>query len=295
MKKRNRRRQVKTKKKSYEQLRRRKRRKQLIQFIIFIIIVTIFSGTIAFFLASDYTKISQINVKNNHILTSQQVIEDSPIKNGQRYWSVDEKAASDKLKRDYPIIKEIQITKKFPNIVTINIEEYKVAGYFNFQNKNELYLEDGQKIELTNSYLSYPIVTNFDMQDSKQKIYATELMKQLAQIPTDVQQQISEIAYTPAEDNPKRVTAYMQDGMTVIGNISSFGVKIQYYPQMKANIPVNSEGNLDLEVGAFFNPITGKKIIEVTSTEDKVKSSNTTTITTLTPNGELKEIELTSQ
>lgn len=295
MKKRIRRRQARTKKKSYEQLRRRKRRKQLIQFIVFVLIVTIFSGVIAFFLASDYTKISQINVKNNHILTSQQVIEDSPIKNGQRYWAIDEKVASDKLKRDYPIIKEIQITKKFPNVVTINIEEYKVAGYFNFQNKNELYLEDGQKIEVTNSYLSYPIVTNFDMQDSKQKIYAVELMKQLAQIPTDVQQQISEIAYTPEEDNPKRVTAYMQDGMTVIGNISSFGVKIQYYPQMKANIPVNSEGNLDLEVGAFFNPINGKKITEVTSTENNGKPTHVTTITTLTPNGELKEVELTSQ
>ena len=67
---------------------------------------------------------------------------------------------------------------------------------------------------------------------------------------------ISEIILDGTAEEQDSITVYMDDGFEVRAIISTFAEKMDYYPEITAQLKGYEKGVIDMEVGTFFTPFS---------------------------------------
>lgn len=166
-------------------------------------------------------RIKNIYVKNNHLLSDQEVIELAGIEKYPKLFSVSTNKMINKIKMSQ-IVESVKIKKNIFGRVDIDINEYNMV--LKDEVDNGIYLASGEKIKTDEVILGIPSLINVADQD-----ILKDFLEKLDKIDKDMLANISEIEFTPNEYEKDLFLLYMNDGNYVyittlrLNNLNKYG------------------------------------------------------------------------
>lgn len=225
-----------------------KKIKKKVHIRILPVIICLLVLIIIFFIFSYLTKlpIKNIYISGNYYLTDQEIIELAKIDDYPSFIKTTSNQIKKNLKKSN-LIDKINITKKWWGIVQINVKEYNIL-FRQHDNDNKVVLEDKTIIDDEDYRYQVPKLLNY-VPDNKYKSF----IKGMNQITEDIKTQISEITYTPNEQDKDRFLLYMNDGNYVYLTLTKFK-QINYYEEVLKKLK-DKKGILYLDSGNHFQII----------------------------------------
>ncbi|KIL44797.1 hypothetical protein KP78_23410 [Jeotgalibacillus soli] len=226
-----------------------RRKKRANRRLIFVVLLFVLLILIILYFQSPYSKIQTIEVEGSNLMQSNVIIDSSRINEGDSYWGTDANRAEESI-MNLSEVKKAVVEKKFPTTLMIQIEEYKQVAYIRHDQQFIPLLENGaSSLPVAANEISAhaPLLIGFPPEGMLEN-----MTKQLAELPSEVQESISEIHYTPTETDQSHITAYMNDGFEVSALISTFADKMVHYPSIVSQLDPDVKGVIDLEVGSYF-------------------------------------------
>ena len=219
---------------------KKKKRLKLIPFLLFVLVIT---G--AFFLVDVLldTRIENIVIKGNKLVTDQQIIDEAGLSNYPSFYKTTSYNIKKALEKN-AFIKEVKVKRSFYHVITIEVSEYKVllkketTGKLVLENMNEVTTD--QEIPYT-----VPRLVNDVPKDKYSK-----LLNNLLKVKKSVRSSISEFYYDPNEFDKDRFLLYMDDGNSVYLTLTKFRM-INYYNDVLPQLD-GKKGILYLDSGNHF-------------------------------------------
>ncbi len=211
---------------------------KLKKFLIFLILLIIIVIILRFFLN---IKLRNIIVLNNNYYSDQQIIEKAQLDNYPKFFLINKKKIVKKLKQ-FDLIEDVKITKKYGYIIELDIKEKKILYY---DRSNDIYMaSDGNNYKLS-SIKGIPTLINYIPTD-----IAKKFVKEFKKLDTNIISLISEIEYDKTAYDSERFLLTMNDSNTVYINISRLHLLNKYIEIVKKLD--NKKGILYLDSGNYF-------------------------------------------
>lgn len=210
---------------------------KIVPILIFIavLVVLYFGGT---YLIN--TKIKNIYVIGNNILSDQEIIKLANIEDYPSFYKTFSYTLKKRIKKS-ELVKNVKIKKRLFNVLKIYIEEYTPV----LINDDKTVLENGAAID--KKVANLPILSDLD----DKEVY-TKLINKLSKLNATERNQISEIIYAPSEYDNTRFLLYMNDGNHIYINISKLD-NLNYYSEIYPTLN-GKKGTLYLDSGNHFEP-----------------------------------------
>lgn len=175
------------------------------------------------FFQSSLSKITRIEISGNVVSTQETIGQASGIAVGDHFFA----ANSDTIRKRIEAIKMIEkaeVTKHFPGLVTITVNEFpKVAFQILPDGSKEALLADGSTVKVDSTVaLDKPILTGWDPNNPLK----VQLCKVLGKIAPELLSSISEIRPEPSESYPDKIKMYIKSPFEVYTTISYLPEKI---------------------------------------------------------------------
>lgn len=215
--------------------RNRSNKKPLIFLFMFFIIVLV-----VLFFQSSLSKISQVEIDGYELLSSAAIGQAASVNIGDHFFATRSSAVESKLKEQLKMIKEVQVTKRFPGVVRIHVEEFpRVAFQFNADGKKEAILADGTVLALPprgEFPIDKPILTGWSDNDPNKNL----LCKVLGQLPASALSDISEIIPDASDSYPDKIKIFTRSKFEVYTTIGYLPGKIDNLPAYIASLKENN-------------------------------------------------------
>lgn len=167
--------------------------------------------------------VKNVYIKGNYILSDGEIMKISALDKYPSFLLTSSKSIRDKIiKNSY--VKDVKISKKFGNVIEVNILEY--SAVFSFEDK--IILSNGKIIPNTYNLSDVPILLN--MIDDSSLLKRTAI--KFGGVDANVLRQISEVEYQPVEVDEDRFLLYMNDGNLVYITLTKIN-KINKYNQIR--------------------------------------------------------------
>ena len=215
-------------------VKRRKLKIKRILILFFLLISIILIGVLL-----SKVPIKNIYIVGNNILSDKTTIENSGLSNYPPILRISKKEIRKKLGKN-PYIKNIKIEKKFPSKIYVYVTERKILCSY----QNELYLEDGIKVENIYNITSVPILTS-----DISSIY-NRFTEKFNLINNEILLKISEISYVPNEVDNERFLINMNDGNLIYITLSKI-TKINKYNSIYSELD-GKNGIIYLDSGDYI-------------------------------------------
>lgn len=219
---------------------KKKKRLKLIPFLLFILVI---AGIVFLIDVLLDTKIKNIVIKGNKIVSDQQIIDEAGLSDYPSFYKTTSYNIKKALEKN-SFIKEVKVKRSFYHVIIIEVSEYKVllkketTGKLVLENMNEVTTD--QEIPYT-----VPRLIN-DVPKNKYN----ELLKKLLKVKSNVRSSISEFYYDPNEFDKDRFLLYMDDGNSVYLTLTKFRM-INYYNDVLPQLD-GKKGILYLDSGNHF-------------------------------------------
>lgn len=162
-----------------EEIKRQKRKKRISIVIKTVILLGIIAGGCAFALTSPIFHIETIEVLNNNIVSSEEVISLSELKTGENIFKFSKINAKDKIKEN-AYIENLKIHRKMPNTIQITIEEREPKYSVEFMGKYAYINTQGYILEISEDSKGLVIIqgitTNEEEIKPNQRLNIDDLM-----------------------------------------------------------------------------------------------------------------------
>lgn len=167
--------------------------------------------------------VKNVYIKGNYILSDGEIMKISALDKYPSFLLTSSKSIRDKIiKNSY--VKDVEISKKFGNVIEVNILEY--SAVFSFEDK--IILSNGKIIPNTYNLSDVPILLN--MIDDSSLLKRTAI--KFGGVDANILRQISEVEYQPVEVDEDRFLLYMNDGNLVYITLTKIN-KINKYNQIR--------------------------------------------------------------
>ncbi|WP_301108220.1 cell division protein FtsQ/DivIB [Sporosarcina sp.] len=228
-------------------MRKKRRRKTNKKFILLIVMFLLVLFSLLYF-QSPLSNVKDISINDTELANGNFYKDQSGLFTGQSFWGFKTADVEKKLLK-ITGVKEVSVSRKFLNHVTISISEWEPIAYIEDKAQYDLLLVNGDRIEVDEpeAMLHAPILSGF----SKSEI-TKQMILQLQEMDDSVFELISEVHYTEED----KIKVFMNDGYEVHAVIMSFAEKMSYYPEVIAQLPKEEKGILDIEIGVFFKTYT---------------------------------------
>ena len=252
----------KTNVRSFEGYQNATRFKNIKIFLILILLII----AIIFVLSSSLFNIKSINVLNNNILSNEDIISLSNINIGQNIFKINKNASIDHLKEN-AYIEEVNISRKLPNTLEINVKERKRKYMLQFADSYVYINNQGYMLEISTEKLDLPIITGFktdlsnvkpgerlEVDDLKKldmviKIVETANVNNIGNLITKVE--VSDEKNYVVELGTENKRAYLGD----CSNLNTRMLNLQTIVEQEKGNAGTAYINMDLNVGkAYFRP-----------------------------------------
>lgn len=244
-------------------MRERRLRKTNRKFVLVLAIFVIALLLILYF-QSPLSRINKVIVTSDKLYEDAFYIEESGLSVDDPLWGFSAKKVEKTLGK-IEGVESVSVSRKWMRDVEINVSEWETIAYIEERGQYSLLLENGEAFTSELLFLGdkAPILSGFS-DDKNRKRIATQLMK----MDKNVFPLISEVILKGTKENPGHITVYMDDGFEVRAIIPSFAEKMEYYPEITAQLNGLEKGVIDMEVGTYFTPFSkiynpGKEADEV--------------------------------
>lgn len=151
---------VNKKNKKYVSKKRIRRRNRILVAVsltlILLTVITVLSLTVLF-------PIKTININNNKKYTDEQILSSIGIIKGDNLLLASESRANESVIMNYPYIKSIELDKKLPFELNVNVSEYSVYAQIKYGGDYLRISEDGKILELSKDFVKgVPVVTGVE-------------------------------------------------------------------------------------------------------------------------------------
>ncbi|WP_101843802.1 cell division protein FtsQ/DivIB [Halobacillus sp. Marseille-P3879] len=243
-----------------KQVRKKKANRRLIQYLSLLFLLI----SIVVYLQSPLSHVNQVEIEGDRFINEEEIRDLTEITTKSNIWQVDPAEIEDKVSKHSQIM-NVSVKRDLPSTIVVEVDEAERIGYIQSEGQFQPILENGAKIDSSEELPGgdAPILKEFN-----ESTYLEEMSKQLKEIPQSISSLISEIHYTPDEENPYLITLYMSDGYEVQASIRTFSEKITAYPSIASQIEDGEQGIIHIDVGAYFESYSD-------SNEDEDGSSET--------------------
>lgn len=218
-------------------------KKKKLKFIPFFLLILCIAGIIFSVELFLDTKIKNIVITGNEILSDQQILELANLINYPSFYKNTNTKIEKAIEKN-PFVKKVTVKKSFYHVLTIKIKEYQILfkkeqdGKVVLENKQELATEQPIK-EALPRLINYVPNTKYDA-----------FIKGMKQVNPEIKQKISEIFYLPNDYDKDRFLLYMDDGNSVYLTLTKFKM-INYYNEVLPQLD-GKKGILYLDSGNHF-------------------------------------------
>ncbi|MCP3026206.1 cell division protein FtsQ/DivIB [Halobacillus sp. A5] len=227
-----------------KQVRKKKANRRLIQYlsVLFLLI------SIVVYLQSPLSHVSKVEIEGDRFINEEEIRELSGVTSTANIWQVDPAEVEEKVSQHSQVM-DVKVNRDLPSTIVVEVEEAERIGYIQSDGQFQPILENGEKIDSSEQLPGgdAPILKGFN-----ESTYLEEMSKQLNDIPKSISSLISEVHYTPDDENPYLITLYMNDGYEVQASIRTFAEKITAYPSIVSQIEEGERGIIHIDVGAYF-------------------------------------------
>lgn len=186
--------------------------------------------------------IKNIIVKGNNHITDEEIIETAKIEDYPSFIKTHSYKIKNKIEK-IPLIKNVEIKKRWGYKIEINIVEYKVL--FQIRSSGEYILDTGKKLGNLKINTNSPVLINYVPDDVEEK-----MIKKFSKIDENIITKISEIEYSPTDFDTERFLLYMNDENEVYITLNKIK-ELNKYTNIKKQIG-ESKGILYLDSGNYF-------------------------------------------
>lgn len=183
------------------------------------------------------SRITNIYIKNNNILTDQEVIDISGLRNYPSFILTTNYSIKNKLLKN-DLVKKVKVKKGLWGKVYINIEEYKPLFIY----EDKVILDNKKEVDLD---ISLPILVNKVEDDILDK-----LINKYESVNDEIKLMISEIRYDPNDIDKERFLFTMSDGNYVYITLYKLS-SIDEYLKITSTLK-DKKGILYLDSGNYF-------------------------------------------
>ena len=218
----------------------KKKKIRILPFFLLILILAAIFFNVEIVLDS---KIKNIIVEGNEIISDQQIIRQAGIEDYPSFYKNTSSSLEKKIE-EIPWIKKVKVKKEFYHVVVIEVEEHKAL--FEKETNGKYVLENKEEITTDlNLPYSVPKLTNEMPEDQYDRF-----IKNLQKVDEGVREKISEIKYDPNDYDKDRFLLYMDDGNSVYLTLTKFEM-INYYNDVLPQLD-GRKGYLYLDSGNHF-------------------------------------------
>lgn len=230
-----------------KETRKKKANRTLLMYLtLFFVLIAIIV-----YLQSPFSDIKHIEVKGTEIIPNEEIVKYSQIEEGTNIWRINPKEIEKKI-ASYPLVKEVNVERRLPQSIQIEVSERRIIGYVKDNNKFSPITEDGSivsKLQFT-SPKNAPLFNNFTDEE-----YLSRLAAEFTEIPEFILKLISEIQWKPTEKNKYKIVLYMNDGYIVHASIRDFASKINSYPSIIAQLDDKNQVIIHMDVGVYVETL----------------------------------------
>ncbi|QIL50540.1 FtsQ-type POTRA domain-containing protein [Weissella coleopterorum] len=213
-----------------------------------ILILSIFA-VIMLLLLSPLMRFEKIEVIGNQDLSKAEVLAASDINKNIPVWQLlSEQNYFTQHAKNNPQLKNIKINYLNMRIAQIKVEENSKVGLINKNNHNYYILSDGRLIDNQSEDKNPQNLPTYEKFPDYQSV--RKVATQFASISTALQHSVSEIIWSPDQEDDEKLTLIMDDGNKVLIKWSDINKKLKYYPGMVAQTDKN--GTFNFQVGTYF-------------------------------------------
>ncbi|WP_424768294.1 cell division protein FtsQ/DivIB [Paenibacillus sp. sgz302251] len=229
-----------------EPARKRKGSRKLI-----IILSLLFIALLAvLFFNSSISKISEITVDGMRFATKEEIGKASEVMIGEAFFGTTSSTIEQRIKK-LPQINKAAVTKVFPGVLKIMVEEYPpVAFELSAQGEMTALLSNGTSVDASNDgwlLVDKPVLTGWSADDP----IKAELTKQLGKIPTKQLSDLSEITPFPSAAYPDRILIYTRTKFEVVTSVSVLPDKVE---ALNAVIETQEPGKITMLLADTYVP-----------------------------------------
>jgi cell division protein FtsQ len=214
---------------------RNRSNKKLLTFL-FLFFITVL---IILFFQSSLSKISKIEIEGLELLSDQEVGQAASLAIGDHFFAVSSGEIEKRVKASISMVKETQVTKRFPGIIHIQIQEYpRVAFQFGADGQREAVLADGTVIAVPAGEfpIDKPILTGWSDQDP----IKLKLSSVLGELSANALSDISEILPDPSDAYPDKIKIFTRSQFEVSTTVTYLPSKIENLPAYIASLQENN-------------------------------------------------------
>ena len=218
----------------------KKKKLRLLPFLIFIIIISIIVFVCLFILD---TKVKNIIITRNEILSDDEIIEYAGLSNYPSFYKTLNSNIKDGIKKN-PLIKDVDVNRSFYHVIEIKVKEYEILykrednGKYVLDNKKEITLDKETPYVIPRLINEIP------------STLLNRFIKYYKRIDLSIREKISEIKYDPNDYDKDRFLLYMDDGNSVYVTITKFE-RLNYYNDVLPQLD-GKKGILYLDSGNHF-------------------------------------------
>lgn len=193
--------------------------------LVIVFFITLF---LILFFQSSISKISQIQVEGNELVSAEEIIAASGARIGDNFFTMGTSAVQVNVQK-HPFIESAEVAKSFPGVLKLHVKEYRrVAFQLAEDGTKEVLLADGSALpvagQAANVPLDMPILSGW-MADNPLK---AKLCEALSQVPQQYLSDISEIRPDPSTAYEDRIKIYTRSRYEVLTTIEYLPGNIQY-------------------------------------------------------------------
>lgn len=218
----------------------KKKKLRLLPFLIFIVVIAIIVFICLVILD---TKVKNIIITGNEILTDDEVIELAGLTDYPSFYKTLSFSMKSNISNN-PLVKSVTIKRKFYHVIEIEIEEYEIL--YKREDNGKYVLESKEEITLDKETpYTIPRLINEIPSD-----IISKFIKYYKRVDLGIREKISEIKYDPNDYDEDRFLLYMDDGNSVYITITKFE-RLNYYNDVLPQLD-GKKGILYLDSGNHF-------------------------------------------
>lgn len=142
-------------------INKQKSRKRMKIFLKWIIIITVVIASIILFLTSPLFNIKYIKVENNNIITADEIISLSGIKEGENSFKVNKFITGNNIKKN-AYIEDVEIKRELPDGIVISVKERVPTYLLEVEDSKYAYINNqGYILEISSMKLNLPIIKSY--------------------------------------------------------------------------------------------------------------------------------------
>ncbi|NIK75864.1 cell division protein FtsQ [Paenibacillus castaneae] len=221
------------------------------------ILILMFIALLAvLFFNSSISKISDIQIEGMRFATQEEIGQAAAIVVGDAFFKTSSSTIEDRV-RTLPQINNAVVTKTFPGVVKIVVEEYQAVAFeLSEQGEMTALLSNGTSIDASNDEMllvDKPVLSGWAKDDP----HKAELTKALGLIPKKQLSDLSEITPNPSPAYPDRIIIYTRTKFEVVTAISVLQDKIE---ALNAVIETQEPGKITMLLADTYVPFNNESL-----------------------------------